>query len=89
MAEKVENSLPPIVSTDSVSPEAKLMRSAKELEEQSNTDTKYDAVVERFQQNQQNQSSTKPLLGVGVALYCCSQVLFLPRDARSRTTPLH
>lgn len=69
MAEKVEKIVySPIVSTDSVSPEAKLMRSAKELEEQSNTDTKYDAVVERFQQNQQNQSSTKPLLGVGVAL---------------------
>jgi hypothetical protein len=66
MAEKVEKIVySPIVSTDSVSPEAKLMRSAKELEEQSNTDTKYDAVVERFQQNQ---SSTKPLLGVAVAL---------------------
>jgi hypothetical protein len=38
----------PVVSSDSNSTEAILMREAKALESQAAVDTKYDAVVERF-----------------------------------------
>lgn len=73
--EKVEKIVySPIVSTDSISPEAKLMRAAKELEVQSDVDTKYDAIVERFEQR-----STKPLLGVAVALFLLFGASFIRR----------
>jgi hypothetical protein len=42
----------PVVSSDSNSAEAILMREAKTLEAQAATDTKYDAKVERFTVNQ-------------------------------------
>ena len=42
----------PVVSTDSNSAEAILMREAKALEAQAATDTKYDAIVERFSKHQ-------------------------------------
>jgi hypothetical protein len=38
----------PIVATDATSPEALLMREAKKTELQTQIDTKYDSVVERF-----------------------------------------
>lgn len=57
---------PPIVSNDSESPEAKLMREAKALESQAEADTKYDAIMERFQGSQQPIS--QPLVGFAVAL---------------------
>jgi hypothetical protein len=38
----------PVVSSDSNSEEAILMRQAKALEAQAAVDTKYDAIVERF-----------------------------------------
>jgi hypothetical protein len=42
----------PVVSTDSNSAEAVLMREAKALEAQAAADTKYDAKVERFTEHQ-------------------------------------
>jgi hypothetical protein len=57
---------PPVVSNDSQSPEAKLMREAKAIESQAAVDTKYDAIMERFEANQQPIS--RPLVGFAVAL---------------------
>lgn len=48
-AKKIESIVyAPVVSSDSNSAEAILMREAKELESQAVADTKYDAVMERF-----------------------------------------
>jgi hypothetical protein len=51
----------PVVSADSQSPEAQLMRNAKRLEAQAAVDTRFDPVLENFTVN-------KPLLGLTVAL---------------------
>jgi hypothetical protein len=56
----------PVVSADSSSPEAILMRDAKELEAQAAIDTKYDAVVERFEV--ENTPISKSLLGLTILL---------------------
>ncbi len=55
----------PVVSTDATSPEAQLMREAKKIEVQSQVDTKFDSVVERFVVQQ---PISLPLVHVAVAL---------------------
>lgn len=55
----------PIVSDDAKSPEQIMMRDAKLLQIQTDVDTKYDAVVERFTVNSEPVSI--PLLGAVVA----------------------
>ncbi len=48
-AEKVEMIVnAPVVSTDSTSPEAILARNAKRLQVQTDVDSKFDTVLERF-----------------------------------------
>lgn len=60
--EKIQNLVySPVVSDVNTSPEAKLMREAKQIEAQSLADTKYDALVEPFR-------VSSPLVGVAVAL---------------------
>ena len=59
----------PVVSSDSLSPEANLMRDAKRLEAQTAVDTKFDPVIEDFTVN-------KPLLGLTVALGLLVVALF-------------
>jgi hypothetical protein len=55
----------PIVGTDATSPEVQLMREAKKVEVQTQIDTKFDAVVERFVVQQ---PISIPLVGATVAL---------------------
>lgn len=62
---KIQNVISvPVVSTDSLSPEAKLMREAKTMEAQAEIDTKFDPIVERFS-NESGQIS-RPLIGLAV-----------------------
>jgi hypothetical protein len=56
----------PVVSEDSNSQEQKMMRDAKLTQIQTETDTKYDAVLERFYV--QPTPISRPLVGVAVAL---------------------
>ena len=58
----------PVVSTDSNSPEAKMARDAKRLEAQSDTDAKFDTVLERFVDVSQCIDSTL-LIGVAAFAY--------------------
>jgi hypothetical protein len=55
----------PVVSPDSGSLEAQLMREAKKVEVQSQIDTKYDPIVERFVIQQ---PISLPLINVTLAL---------------------
>jgi hypothetical protein len=55
----------PVVGTDATSPEVQLMREAKKVELQTQIDTKFDAIVERFVVQQ---PISIPLLGTTVAL---------------------
>ena len=55
----------PVVSEDSNSQEQKMMRDAKLTQVQADTDTKFDAVVERFYEGPTPIS--RPLVGVAVA----------------------
>ena len=55
----------PVVGSDATSPEAQLMREAKKVELQTQIDTKFDSVVERFVVQQ---PISVPLLGTTVAL---------------------
>jgi hypothetical protein len=60
---KIQNVISvPVVSTDSLSPEAKLMRSAKQMEAQAEIDTKYDPIVERFSTD--SGQISRPLVGL-------------------------
>jgi hypothetical protein len=55
----------PIVSDDAKSPEQIMMRDAKQLQLQTDADTKYDAIVERF--TARAEPISIPLLGLVVA----------------------
>ena len=55
----------PVVGADTTSPETQLMREAKKVELQTQLDTKFDAVVERFVVQQ---PISVPLVGTTVAL---------------------
>lgn len=55
----------PVVSPDTTSAETQLMREARKVELQTQIDTKFDAVVERFVVQQ---PISIPLLGTSVAL---------------------
>lgn len=55
----------PVVSADTTSAETQLMREARKVELQTQIDTKFDAVVERFVVQQ---PISIPLLGTSVAL---------------------
>ncbi len=66
--------LSPVVSENPTSMEAILMRDAKKIEAQANTDTKFDATVERFRGDVQPISV--PLMGVAVALGLLSLSVF-------------
>jgi hypothetical protein len=66
-AKKVEAIIySPVVSTDSTSPEAQLMRDAKKTQAQADVDTKFDAQVERFRDR--TETISIPLLGTAVAM---------------------
>jgi hypothetical protein len=65
----------PVVSTDSNSQEAKLMRDAKKTEAQSQVDTKYDGEVAPFMNY--SEPISVPLLGVAVALSLLTLSIFL------------
>jgi hypothetical protein len=56
----------PVVSADSTSPEAQLMRDAKKTQAQADVDTKFDAEVERF--FVRSEPISMPLVGTAVAL---------------------
>lgn len=72
----------PVVSTDASSPEAQLMRDAKIAQVQTETDTKFDDTVERFQCRQQGFSV--PLLGVTVALSLLGLSVFFTKNQGRR-----
>jgi hypothetical protein len=55
----------PVVSDDPTSPEAKLAREAKQIQVQTDVDSKFDTVIERFEGGP---PSSQPLVAVGVVL---------------------
>jgi hypothetical protein len=66
---KIQNIISaPVVSTDSLSPEANLMRSAKLVEAQAAVDTQFDPVVERFCDGTGSGQVSKPLVGLTILL---------------------
>ena len=64
----------PVVSTDSTSPEMQLMREAKRVELQTQIDTKFDSVVERFVVQQ---PISIPLLNATVALTLFALAIYI------------
>jgi hypothetical protein len=78
---KVQNVISvPVVSTDSLSPEAKLMRSAKEVEAQAAVDTQFDPIVERFCGGTTNVS--KSLISLAIVLGIVAIHAFKTRTGR-------
>jgi hypothetical protein len=73
--------LSPIVSENPTSMEAILMKDAKKIEAQANTDTKFDATVERFRGGG-SQPISVPLMGVAVALGLLSLSIFFNAKRR-------
>ncbi len=65
----------PVVSSDSNSQEAQLMRDAKKTEAQAQVDTKYDGKVSPFMNY--SEPISVPLLGVAVALSLLSLSIIL------------
>jgi hypothetical protein len=72
----------PVVSEDPKSPEQIMMRDAKQLEIQTDTDTKYDAVVERFMAEYTPTPISSPLLGVVVAVGLISLSLMFVKSKK-------
>jgi hypothetical protein len=64
----------PVVSTDATSPETQLMRDAKKVELQTQIDTKFDSVVERFVVQQ---PISLPLVSTAVALSLFALAIFI------------
>jgi hypothetical protein len=64
----------PVVSTDATSLEAQLMRDAKKVELQTQIDTKFDSVVERFVVQQ---PISLPLVSTAVALSLFALAIFI------------
>ncbi len=64
----------PVVSTDATSPEMQLMRDAKRVELQTQIDTRFDSVVERFVVQQ---PISLPLVSTAVALSLFALAIFI------------